>query len=282
MADRPGLSDLLAAWPIFRDPILAAILAGAVLGWMGTWVVLRRAIFVTAAFSQAAALGVAGAFFVQIHLGVPIPPLGSAMALSLVTAGLSAVGVERWRLERDQLLAWLYLGAGAGAVVVGSHIAQEAHDVDSILFGTAVLVQAEDLAALAWAAALAAVGQLAGFRALLFVTVDSDGARVRGLPVTRIELSFWVALAVVVSVATRALGAFPVFAMAVLPGAAALLVTDRIGRVFLLAAALGALGGFGGYLAAFRWGTPVGATQALVLAMFWLFAALMRRGRGRG
>lgn len=57
-----------AGWELFRDPILCALIAGCVLGFLSVYVVLRRMVFVSAAVTNTAGLGVALAFFAEIHL----------------------------------------------------------------------------------------------------------------------------------------------------------------------------------------------------------------------
>jgi ABC-type Mn2+/Zn2+ transport system permease subunit len=103
---------------------------------------------------------------------------------------------------------------------------------------------------------------------------------VQGLPVRWIELGFLAVLTGVVSVTTRALGALPVLAFAVLPGAAGLLAAPRLPLAFPLAAALGAVAGAAGYLAAFVLDLPVGATQAAVALLFVAAAAPVALLRG--
>ena len=73
-----------------------------------------------------------------------------------------------------------------------------------------------------------------------------------------------------------ALGALPVFAFSVLPGVAALLASPRLGPVFPIAAALGALSGGLGYIAAFLWEFPVGASQTAVAVAFVVLAVPLR------
>ena len=65
------MSDTAATWHdlfsnlgIFKDAILAGGLAGALLGFLGVHVVLRRMVFASSAIAQAAALGVALSFWV--------------------------------------------------------------------------------------------------------------------------------------------------------------------------------------------------------------------------
>ena len=75
-----ALAGFVAAWDLFRDPVLCAIIAGATLGFLGVYVVLRRMVFVTVAVTQASALGVALAFFADIHLGWAVDPIAGAMS----------------------------------------------------------------------------------------------------------------------------------------------------------------------------------------------------------
>jgi zinc transport system permease protein len=54
------------------------VLAGAGLSALGVFVVLRRAVFVTATLSTAAGLGVVFSFFLEIHHGLELPPVVGA------------------------------------------------------------------------------------------------------------------------------------------------------------------------------------------------------------
>jgi zinc transport system permease protein len=125
-------------------------------------------------------------------------------------------------------------------------------------------------------AVVAVVVVAASYRGLVFVGFDPEGARVHGLPVRAIELTLWLLVAVAVSVTTRAIGALPVFAFAVLPALAALALVQRLGSALLVAALLGAGAGGLGYLSAFFLEFPVGAAQA-ALAVIWFVLALAAR-----
>jgi zinc transport system permease protein len=267
----PAWNEFTSGWKlgIYQDPVLCGILAGAVLGLLGVFVVLRRAVFVTAAISQSAGLGVVLAFALQIHGGVRVPPVLGALALSLLATSLLALRTQRSIFARERVVGFCYIGASAAAVLVGDRIAQEAHDVAAILFGAAVLVRPEDLLLVGIVALVAAVLVLASYRGLVFAGFDPEGARVHGLPVGLIELGLWLVIAVTVSVTTRAIGALPVFAFAVLPAMGALALVRRLSHALLAAALAGAISGGLGYVLAFFLQFPVGAAQAgLAVVMF--------------
>lgn len=278
---QPSWREFAEGWQIglYRDPVLCGTFAGLVLGVLGVFVVLRRAVFVTAAVTQAAGLGVALAFLAQIALGLAVPPVVGALVLALTATAVLAYRAGRLRLPQETLVGLIYLVASAAALLVGDRITQESHDVAGILFGTAVLVRPEDLLLVELGGALTLVITLVSYRGLLFAGFDPEGARVHGLPVRLLDLLLWVLVALEVSVTTRAIGALPVFAFAVLPAMAALSLADRVRRALLLAAVLGGAAGALGYLFAFFLEFPVGASQATVATLFLLICLPIARWR---
>lgn len=274
----PGWRDFEAGWPIYRDPIACGSAAGLVLGVLGVFIVQRRAVFVTAAVSQAAGLGVALAFYSAIHLGFALSPAVGALLSSLLCTALLALPSER-RLARDTVIGISYVTTSALALLVGDRISQEAHDVSAILFGSAVVVRPMDLGLVLGVGLTALVAIGVSGRGLVFAGFDPDGARVQGLPVRALEVGFWMLVATMVAVSTRALGSLPVFAFAVLPASGALALARSVWSAALWAGACGALAGMLGYLMAFFWELPVGASQTAAAAVLTSLLALTGRLR---
>src|SRR3954466_6081447 len=176
-------SSFIGAWDIFRNPLLCALVAGAVLGFLGVFVVLRRMVFVSAGVTQSAGLGVALAFYLEIHLGVHLDPLLGAAALALLaTLTMSVDSGRTIKLPRESLLGLVFAVSGGGAVLLGDRISQEAHDIESILFGSSVLVRPFDLAMVLVAGGIILAVHLWWMRGLVFASFDPDAARVQGLP----------------------------------------------------------------------------------------------------
>ncbi|HVZ72062.1 MAG TPA: metal ABC transporter permease [Polyangia bacterium] len=295
VASGPTWSDFWSSFPIFRDAIVTGGLAGILLGFLGVHVVLRRMVFASSAIAQAAALGVALSFWIGAlvdparheagHLAGPaahvlpsllFEPVLWAIAASLLATLAFIANPVRLHLTRESLLGFVFLASGAGAVIVGDKITQEAHDLSAILFGSAVVVQTIDLVLVSVATVVLLGGHLLLWRALVFSGFDPMGARVQGLPVGGVDTFLFVSVGLAVALCTRALGALPVFAFSVLPAMAALVLTSRMGLVFALAAIFGGLEGVAGYAVSFRAELPVGATQA-GLAVVVLMAALVAR-----
>ncbi|MBI4953626.1 MAG: metal ABC transporter permease [Myxococcales bacterium] len=275
-AAAPTWDDFVVAWELFRDPILCAFAAGAVLGMLSVYVVLRRMVFVSAAVTQSAALGVAAAFYAEIHLGLAFDPVFGAAAAALGATLLLLFDPKKLGVSRESVLGWVFAATGAATVVLGSRITQEAHDIESILFGTAVLVRPLDLTLVLAVGAAVLLLQLALHRGLVFASFDPVAARVQRLPVTALQSAVLLAIGIMVGVSARALGALPVFAFSTMPALTALLLGAGVRAAFVVAAVIGALSGVLGYLCAFFWDLPVGGAQA-GLACGFALAALVAR-----
>jgi zinc transport system permease protein len=273
----PTLAEFVAGWELFRDPLLSAALAGVALGFLSVYIVLRRMVFVSAAVTQGAGLGVALAFYAGIHLGWEFDPIYSAVAVSLAVAAVLVPDPRRVGLSRESVLGLMFAFTGGAAVLVGARITQEAHDIQAILFGTGVLVLPDDLRNIVIAGAATLLLHLWWFRGFSFASFDPIAARVQGLPVRLLDTVLLLSVGVMVGVSARALGAMPVFALSTLPGAAAVLMTrGRLALTFVVAAAIGCAAGAGGYVLAFLKDYPVGGAQVMSAAAV-LGAALVLR-----
>lgn len=276
-ASQPTWAEFVDGWELFRDPLICAMVAGVVLGFLSVYIVLRRMVFVSAAVTQGAGLGVALAFYAGIHWGMEINPMYSAVAVSLAVAAALVPDPHGLGLSRESLLGLMFAFTGGAAVLVGSRITQEAHDIQAILFGTGVLVFPEDLRAVEIASLAIMVVHLWWFRGMTFASFDPIAARVQGLPVRLLDTVLLLSVGVIVGVSARALGAMPVFALSTLPGAAAVLMTHgRLKTTFVMAALIGGAAGGGGYMIAFFKDYPVGGAQTVTAALVLAIAVLIR------
>lgn len=268
-----------ASFDLFRDPILCALIAGGVLGFLSVYVVLRRMVFVSAATTHAAGLGVALAFFAEIHLGFAVDPTLGATTLSLAATLLLMMDPSRMKLTRESILGLAFAFAGGAAVLVGDRISQEAHDIQGILFGTAVLVTPEQLLHVAIVGGLVMIVHLWWYRGLTFASFDRIGAGVQGLPVRMLDAVVMVSIGVMVGVSARALGSLPVFAFSTLSAIAALVLDLKLGWTFLIATLAGCISGVGGYLFAFFYDFPVGGSQTVLSSALVLLAIVVNEIR---
>lgn len=283
MNETVSLHDFFA---LFGSSIAASAVAAALCGYLGFFVVSRRIAFVSAALGQISGLGVAlgfwaGTFFgVDPHQHMPVwlDPVVMALILTgLVSAAMSSVNrIQRTTSESAVAFAYLTAGALALLVLASPRVVNEAHEVNDLLFGNTVAVRSEHLVELIGVALLVLVSHVFLYKDLLFVSFDREMAKTLKLPVTLLDLILLVSVGISVAVATRAVGALPVFGFLVLPAGAALLVVESVPGVIALSMVGALLAAGAGFYWSFIASLPTGPMMVMCCALFWPLAGAVR------
>ena len=275
----PEQISFWASWFAWRDAMIVALISATALAYLGVWVVLKRAVYVPLALSQVSSVGVVFAFFVASWLGVDPHELhGFAILLdpswmSLLFALLAAFWFARPRDKESHAVVAAYLMSGAAVLILGGFVLQEIHDVQTILFGNAVLVDTIQILYVGMAALLVFVCHALMYRRFLFVSFDHDAAGAAGLRTFRIEIALYASFALMISIATRAIGALPAFGLMVLPALTGLRLGKNMRSSFTIAMICGAICAGLGYYLSFRLGLPTGAAMVGLAGIAYLGAS---------
>jgi ABC-type Mn2+/Zn2+ transport system permease subunit len=290
------ISVFLEQWTFFREAVLGGAMSGAVLGALGVYLVARRMVFFSATLTQVSGLGVIAslvawqAFTVRFLPELAHEHEGHALRVVALTigaflfSGAGALVLARATKRSDQMLAFAWIVATAGILLLGIRV--DRHEIPNITLwmfsgrGEAGLLPHGDFARLVSVNAAVLALHVWWVRGFSAITFDPLGARVRGLPVRVLDAALLLSLAAATSVGGAVLGMLPVFAYSVLPSFGAIRVAPNVPTALALAAAVGAVASVTGYVAAFVWSLPVGATQALAAAL--LAGALAAIGRLSG
>jgi zinc transport system permease protein len=152
---------------------------------------------------------------------------------------------------------------------------------ESILFGSVLTAGRADVLA-AWGVGLAVLAAAWWLRRpMLFWAFDEDSARAFGVPTRGMKTGVMVLLALAIVVAMKLTGVVLATALLVLPGATALKLSDRLGRVVALSLGAGVLGLVGGLAASVRLDWQPGPCVVLTLVVLFAAASLAARLRPR-
>jgi zinc transport system permease protein len=278
-----SLENFLGAREIWEVPLAASVVAGALLGFLGVYVVLRRTVFVSAALTQLSTLGLVATLLVEerVHIETEhaLEQLGVAMAFSVAGAlVLGALRTRRLPAEASVGAAWV---AASALVVLGtSRLVHAAHDLGGMVFGNAVAVSAAELSMIAAIAAICTAVHAAFAKEIAFASFDPETARALGMPVRVWDAALFLTIGLAIPAAARALGALPVFAFLTLPATAALGLRVGFRPSFALAGAIGVLAAASGYVLSWLWELPTGATMVVIAALCAVPGALFRGLRG--
>jgi zinc transport system permease protein len=276
------LETFLSAREIWQSPLLASLISGALLGFLGVFVVLRRTVFVSAALTQISTVGLVVGLFLEEHLHADAEhaPHQLAMAVGFSVAGALLLGALRpRRLPAEATVGAAWVVASALVVLGVSRLIHASHDLGGMVFGNAVAVADEELWMIGLAALLCAVIHLAFHKEITFVSFDPETARALGLRTWLWDAALSLTVGLAIPATARALGALPVFAFLTLPASAALLLRLPLRPALLLATAVGVVAASGGYLVSWFAETPTGATMVAVAAIFLLPGLVIRGAR---
>ena len=247
---------------------VAAIIGGAVAivsGVVGVFTVMRGQSFGGHALADVSTAGGSGATLVNLN-----PVLGFVGLGVVGAAVMDLIGIQRVR-GRD-LATGIVLGASIGLAALFLYFdttsSATTGTTQRILFGSIFTTTSTTIPIVA-AFSVVALGITAVvYRPLLLMSVSSDVAAARGVPVRLVGLLFMVALAVSVGLSSLAIGSILSTALLVGPAATALRLTKRLGWTLLVAGLIGVGGTWLGVLLAYDsvyWGS---SQQGLPVSFF--------------
>lgn len=274
-----GAPDLRATfWP----PVVVGLLVAALCSALSVPVVLKRMAFVGQGVSHAAFGGVGVALVLGLVVGAAAHGTGLLAVVTLFCIA-AALGIA-WLSDRPGARTDTAIGIVlAGSMAVGFLLIRAAAgriratglppppSVESILFGSVLNVGPGDavLAAVVAAGVLAVVWWYR--RPLLFWAFDEGASPAFGVPSRAMRSLLLIVLALAIVVTMRLAGVVLATALLVLPGAAALELSDRLRPVYAIAMAVGILGVAVGLVLSFEMNWQPG--PSIVLALTAMFAA---------
>ena len=228
--------DEMLSQPFMRNAFVAGTAIALASGLVGYFLVLRSQVFSADALSHVTFTGAlaALAFGVDVRIGLFASVIVVAILLSVLAGEGRAddvvVGsVFVWILGLGVLFLSLFTAARAASNSAGGVAALfgSIFGLDDGAVVTAVLV------GLVVAAAMVTMA-----RPLLFASLDESVAVAQGVRVRALGLTFLLAVALTAAEAAQAVGALLLLGLLATPGAAALRLTSRPYRAFVLSAVL--------------------------------------------
>lgn len=277
------MADFFSGFFLWRDAMAAAITVAILCGWLGVYVVLKRIVFVSAALPQTSGFGIALSFFIGSYVGphahshhLILNPLVMALIFSCSAAALFSLNINHRRLASETVIGLGYVFSAAMVLEIlnSPRIVQEAHEIGDVLFGNAVVIELSTLYVTVIAAGALLLIHLILFRKMVMVLFDPEMAATLGVRVRFYNLVFYLTVAVAVSVATKAIGALPVFGFMVIPPAASLMMARTLKGSILMSIAIGIFAAVVGYITSYIFSYPTGATM-VGIASVWLLPGLL-------
>ena len=264
------MSDLIGlfSYEFARNAMLAAVFASILAGTVGTFVVVKRLVFIAGGVSHAAFAGLGFCYWLGAN-----PLIGAVVVALLAALLLGWLGESRAR-SQDAMIGLLWAGGMATGIVFIHMTPGYAPSLMTYLFGDILTVSRGDVYLLA-VLTIAVVGVLALFyRSLVAVAFDETFAAVQGVPVRRMTTLLLVLMALSVIMLIQVVGIVLLIALFTIPPLVALMLANRFLAVLLLAVGVGLVTSTGGLLGSYWLDMPSG--PAIVL--FGIALVVLVRG----
>jgi len=267
------MATLIELWSydFIRQAVFAAVLASFLCGVIGTFVVVKRLVFISGGVSHAAF----GGLGVCYYLGVE--PLIGAGVVAIVSALLVAAGGRRWVRSQDAVIGILWsVGMAIGVVFVALSPGY-APNLMTYLFGNILTVSHGAVLVTFWFTLVVLGFALLFFKEFVAVSFDEEFARVQGVPVGVFMAILMVMVALSVVLLIQLVGIILVIALLTIPPVISLMLTRGFVSVILVSTFIGALMTLGGLALSYVFDLPSGPTMVLLGALLMLPAYLWQR-----
>jgi zinc/manganese transport system substrate-binding protein len=253
-----------------QQALLEVALLAIAAGLVGTWIVMRGLAF----YSHAVAAATFPGLVIADGLGFA-PALGAFGAAVLFAAAVGGIARAR-RSGYDSLTGLVLTGALALGVVLASDVFHSGSNIETLLFGSILVIGTRDLVlAGAASAAMLAVGAALG-RVWLATGFDASAVRALGVRSALPERMLLGLIALCMVATLNAVGALLATALVVVPAATVRLWTKRLLPWQAGAVALTAAEGVIGVWVSVELNAPAGAAIAVLAGAMFSLAAIAR------
>jgi manganese/iron transport system permease protein/iron/zinc/copper transport system permease protein len=253
-------------YEFFRNGFVAAIIVGALCGFIGVYVVLRRMSYIGHGLSHAIFGGAVLSYVVNVNFFI-----GAGLWALLAGFLIHLISHRRW-VGADAAIGVVTTSSFALGVAIVSTHRTFTRNIEAALFGNILGITQTDL----WIVvvmSLVVFGALFRIRRqLLFATFDPEVASAYGVSTGKIDLLFVTLLAVTVLASTQILGVTLVAAAMVIPPVIARYLTNRFQSLLILSPIIGVFcGAVGMYLSFYL---DIASAATIVLTSAGLFIGL--------
>ena len=275
-----ALWTLLAAplvdYGFMRHALAVVVVVGITSSVLSCLLVVRRQALMGDAISHSVLLGVVLGWMLGRHAGIFWGALASG-----ILSGIAITYVERnSRVKLDAAMGVFFTFAFALGLAIISMVRPTGIDLFHVLFGNVLGVGREELALTALCGVLV-LGTLGVFyRGFHLWSFDEQMARAAGVPTGLLHYLFTALLSATIVASLQAVGLILVIAMLVTPGATAYLLSNRLGSMMAIAAAVGLLASVGGLYGSYHLDVASGPAMVIVVSAFFAAAFLFAPQQG--
>jgi zinc transport system permease protein len=257
------------SYTFMQNAVIAALLVSVACGIVGSYIVIKRIVFISGGISHAAFGGIGLGYFLGVN------PVLAAIPFSMLSAMGMGMLSEKVNVSEDTAIGIFWsLGMAIGIIFINLTPGY-APDLFSYLFGSILTVPTSDLIIMFILDIIIITTVFLFRRELLAVSFDEEFAGVVGMHSMGVNLLLLCLVALSVVVLIKVVGVILVIALLTLPAAISKQFTTNLNRLMALSVAAGMLLTVAGLWLSYVFNLASGATIVIVLAVAFVIASLL-------
>jgi zinc transport system permease protein len=262
--------EVLKSHGFMQNAVIIGLLASVACGVMGTYVVVKRIVFISGGISHTVLGGMGIAYYYGYN------PIQGAVVSALVAAVVIGLVSLRYHQYEDTIIGALWaIGMAVGILFIYKTPGYSI-DLMSYLFGNILMVKRESVYLLASLDALIIVLVFLFYKRFLAVCFDEEYSQLQGIGVVTTYLLLLCLIALTVVILIQVVGIILVIALLTLPAATARYYARSLVQMMILASLLGGVFTTSGLIVSYQPNLPAGATIILVAGLAYLLATALK------
>lgn len=264
--------------PLLLTALFAGLAASVVSGIIGSYVVVKRIVFISGSISHSVLSGIGLCLWLERAKGIVwMTPLYGALVSGILSALLIGWIHLYYREREDTVIAALWsIGMAIGVLFISQTPGFNV-ELTNFLVGNILWVTPQDLYLLLFLDLFIILLVLCLHKRFLAICFDENQARLQGQPVNALYLLLLVLTSVTIVLLIQVVGIILVMTMLAIPAAIANLFTTRLSSMIAISIALACTFCFFGMGIAYHLDWPPGATIALLSGLAYLIAMLIQK-----
>ena len=274
-----GLLTAIFTQPFLRMALFASISASIAGGVVGSYVVVKRIVFISGSIAHSVLGGLGAALYIKRTYGIEwLEPIHGALIAAILSAWLIGTIHLYYRQREDTVIAALWAFGMALGVILISVTPGYNVEMTNFLFGNILWASKVDIFILLGLDAWVLISTALLHRRFLGICFDENQAALQGQNVKLLYFLLLSLVAITVVLLIQVVGAILIVAILSLPAAIANTYTQRLSKMMWLAVIIGVLISIIGISFSYALNWPPGATIALTATTVYLLNLLRKNG----
>ncbi len=264
-----AMIDILQ-FEFMRNALYAAILVSIACGIVGTFVVIKRIVFISGGITHAAFGGIGLGYLLGVN------PVLTAIPFSILAAFGIGVLSKKTKISEDSAIGMLWaVGMALGILCIGLAPGY-APDLFGYLFGSILTVPVSDIIIMIILDVIIIVTVLVFYKEFHALAFDEEFSLIVGVPTQTLNLLLLCLVALSVITLIRVVGIILVLALLTIPAVIARQFTMRLNRLMLYSTITAIVSAVVGLWLSYILNLPSGATIVLVLSVAFLGSVFVK------